>query len=242
SNAGSVAAPYAPPTLRAPIDLFLDANEGPAAPINVAALIPHMTRASQRYPHAEELERLLAKRLGIAASCVLVTAGGDEAIDRACRAFLERGRDLFLPAPTFEMIGRYARQAGATIISTPWLTGPYPADAVLSLVSPRTAMIAVVSPNNPTGNVATARDLERVSTASPDSLILVDLAYAEFADDDLTPVALGQPNAIVIRTFSKAFGLAGLRVGYAIGPERMIRVMRAVGGPYPVSGLSLLIA
>lgn len=243
STAGGIAAPYAPPAPRAPIDLYLDANEGPAARIDVAGLTTRMgPSATQRYPDAAPLERLLAERLGIAASRVLVTAGGDEAIDRACRACLEPGRELILPTPTFEMIGRYARQTGAKVVTTPWPTGPYPIETVLGSITHRTAMIAVVSPNNPTGAVATSRGLERIAAAAPQALILVDLAYAEFAEEDLTRVALGLPNAVVIRTFSKAFGLAGLRVGYAIGPEPVIRSMRSVGGPYPVSALSLLAA
>jgi HAD superfamily hydrolase (TIGR01548 family) len=106
----------------------------------------------------------------------------------------------------------------------------------------RTAMIAVVSPNNPTGAVARAGDLQRLSNAAPQAMLLVDLAYGEFADEDLMQAALALPNAVIIRTFSKAFGLAGMRVGYAVGPEANTRAMRAAGSPYPVSGLSLAAA
>jgi histidinol-phosphate aminotransferase len=103
-------------------------------------------------------------------------------------------------------------------------------------------VIAVVTPNNPTGLVARADDLEVLSRAAPGALLIVDLAYTEFADRDLTEVALALPNAVVIRTLSKAWGLAGARVGYAAGPKEVIAWMRAAGGPYAVSAVSLEIA
>jgi len=236
---------YAPPSTGAPIDLHLDANEGPpsACGVDVARIVKALgPQAVRRYPSAAALERLIAQHWGVAPSRVLVTAGGDEAIDRVCRVMLAPGREIILPAPTFEMIPRYARLAGAEIVTTEWNEGPYPLEQVLACVTERTAMIAVVSPNNPTGAVATADDLKQLASSACGAALLVDCAYAEFADEDLTPAALELPNAIVIRTFSKAFGMAGLRVGYAIGPEHHIRAMRAAGSPFPVSGLSLAVA
>jgi histidinol-phosphate aminotransferase len=155
---------------------------------------------------------------------------------------LEPGRKIVVPVPTFEMIERYATLAGAEVVRVPWPEGNYPIQAVLGAIDAGTAMIAVVSPNNPTGAVTPRGDLEALSAAAPAALVMVDLAYTEFADEDLTRAALSLPNAVVIRTFSKAFGLAGLRVGYAIGPERVIRAMRAMGSPFPVSSLSLAAA
>ncbi|HEX8876632.1 MAG TPA: histidinol-phosphate transaminase [Phycisphaerales bacterium] len=235
--------PYSTPTTGAAIDLFLDANEGPGGCVDVArlaALLP--SDATRRYAGPIVLEQQLGAVLGLNPARVLVTAGGDEAIDRTCRTFLTPGRELILPTPTFEMIGRYAQQAGATVAPTPWNPGPYPVDRVLELVNPRTAMIAVVSPNNPTGSVASASDLRRLAEAAPNAVLLVDLAYTEFADEDLTRAALELPNAVVIRTFSKAYGLAGLRVGYALGSENVIGSLRAHGSPFPVSTLSLAVA
>lgn len=234
---------YSPPAPAGPIDLHLDANEGPATWVDIGAIASARPGpAASRYPSARDLERDLARGLSIDPTRVIVTAGGDEAIDRACRAFLEPGRELILPSPTFEMIGRYADAAGATVLRTPWPIGPYPIEEVLRLITPRTAMIALVSPNNPTGAVATGSDIARLSRQAPHALLLVDLAYAEFASEDLTAPALSLPNVLVVRTFSKAYGLAGLRVGYAAGPEPIVRVLRAVAGPYPVSGLSLAVA
>ena len=239
--AGAIA--YAPPAAGRPIDLFLDANEGPAwgfdALQDLGRLDPEIMR---RYPSTGALERSLAARLGVDPTCVLVTAGGDDAIDRACRVCLEPGRTIIVPVPTFEMIERDALLAGAEVVRVPWPEGAYPTRAVLGAVDERTGMIAVVSPNNPTGAAASAVDLEALASGAPKAILLVDLAYTEFADVDLTSAALALPNAVVIRTFSKAFGLAGLRVGYAIGARRVIAAMRAMGSPYPVSSLSLAVA
>jgi len=239
SARASDAAPYAPPGSGRPIDLFLDANEGPEGGVEPGWPAPADPDEARRYPCAAELESALADRSGVDRARVLVTAGGDDAIDRACRACLEPGRTLVLPVPTFEMIERSAILAGAAVVRAAWPGGPYPIKHVLGAIDDRTTMIAVVSPNNPTGAVASRHDLEALSAAAPWATLLVDLAYTEFADEDLTGAALALPNAVAIRTFSKAFGLAGLRVGYAIGPERLIHAMRAMGSPYPASSLSI---
>lgn len=225
------------------VDLLLDGNEGPARPGLIrdalAALDPEMVR---RYPDATALESRLAARFGVAQSCVLVTAGADEALDRACRAFLGPQRSLVLPVPTFEMIERYAALAGARVLEVAWPPGSFPTDEVLARIEPGTALVALVSPNNPTGAVAERSDLERLLGGAGDALLLVDAAYGEFADVDLGVAALASERAIVVRTFSKAWGLAGLRVGYAIGPAPVVAALRAAGGPYPVSGPALELA
>jgi histidinol-phosphate aminotransferase len=233
---------YRPPRRDAAIDLILDSNEGPSPDdATMSALRAVTAEDLQRYPDAGSLERLLADIHGLDAGRVLVTGGADEAIDRCCRAMLEPGRELLVAVPTFEMIDRSARLAGAEVRTVPWRSGPLPVEAMGRSVTPRTAVIAVVSPNNPTGAVATASDLQRLSAAAPEALLMVDLAYDAFATTPLAPTALALPNAVVLRTFSKAHGLAGLRVGWAAGPPDVIEWMRAVGGPYPVSGPALAV-
>jgi histidinol-phosphate aminotransferase len=228
---------YAPSRHPAPIDLKLDAGEG-----DTDAMMGIDPALLSRYPNARPLEAMLARAHGLAPEQVVVTAGADDALDRACRACLGPGREIVLPVPTFEMLNRYPVFVGATVREVPWPEGPYPVDEVLAAVGPDTAMIAVVTPNNPTGAVATAADLRRLSSEAPHALLLVDLAYTEFADEDLTPVALSLPNALVTRTLSKAWGLAGLRVGYALGPARYVDWLRRVGNPYAASTLSLAVA
>lgn len=249
-GAGPIPAPgvagtsaYGVPRPPVPIDLFLDGNEGAVPPRSLlAALDGRDVDLLRRYPDARALEAALARRLGVEPSRVIVTAGADDAIDRICRAVLAPGRDLVLPVPTFEMFERYAALAGARVHRVPWLAGPYPVRAVLAAVTDRTAAVALVSPNNPTGAVARAVDLRRVARAAPGALVIADLAYAEFAAEDLTAVALDLPNVVVVRSFSKAWGLAGLRVGYAAGAPETIGWLRAAGAPYPVSRPSLALA
>lgn len=234
--------PYSTPQPPPTVDLFLDGNEGPAPPVD---LLDHLRacgpEALRHYPSRGELEAALAARHDVEPAQVLVTAGADEAIDRLCRAFLAPGRELILPVPTFEMFERYAKLAGARVRTIPWRGAAYPCDEVIAAIGDHTAAIAVVSPNNPTGATAAPGDLQRLSEAAPSALLIVDAVYGEFADRDLTSAALRLPNAIVLRSFSKAWGLAGLRVGYVVGAAETVRWLRATGGPYAVSSPSLIL-
>lgn len=234
---------YSPPRHLAPVDLLLAGNEGDWPSTDLLHWVAERdVSVLRRYPSARELEAALAERLAVAPEQVAVTAGGDEAIDRVCRAYLAAGRRIAMPQPTFVMLPYYAALAGAVVDAVPWREGPYPLNAVLEAITEETAVVVVVSPNNPNGAVATAADLRALAEAAPHAVLLVDLAYAEYADEDLTAAALAFSNAVVVRTISKAWGLAGLRVGYAVGSPEMIAVLRAAGGPYSVSGLSLALA
>lgn len=234
---------YSPPKHGAPVDLHLDGNEGqPPAEQLLEAVSVAGVSALRAYPDASRLEETLARRIGVSRDRLLVTAGADDALERLLRASLAPGRELILPIPTFGMISRYARLTGGSVLPVPWNEGPLPVEAMIELVSERTSTIAVVSPNSPTGLVATPEDLERLSNAAPRALLIVDLAYTEFADLDLSEVALALPNAVITRTFSKARGLAGLRVGWAAGAAEAIAWMRVVGHPYAVSAPSLALA
>ncbi|MEM8835049.1 MAG: TIGR01548 family HAD-type hydrolase [Planctomycetota bacterium] len=234
---------YAPPSRPAHVDLILDLNEGPTPDATLLESID--PRALNRYPDARPLEDTIAQRFGIDASRVLVTNGGDDAIDRICRAFLEPGRTLLQHTPTFEMIERSARLAGADVRSINWIDGAFPLDEFTrALDDENVAMLALVTPNNPTGRVVPSDALVALADDAADRGIaaLIDLAYIEFADHDPTPDLLTRDNVIIVRTFSKALGLAGLRVGYAIAPKHITDALRAAGGPFPVSAPSLAIA
>ncbi len=235
--------PYAVPRLTTPVDLHLDSNEG-ATPLNIPVLdeLLHDPQQLRRYPSAQSLEGLIATQYGFAPDSVMVTAGADEAIDRLCRVILEPGVSIVLPWPSFEMLRQYAQLSGAEIRTVPWLADTYPLDDVLNAVDASTAMIAVVTPNNPTGAIATRTQIQRLAEAMPEVVVLVDLAYIEFADDDPTELVSSYPNIVVTRSLSKSWGLAGLRVGFAIGDPLIIKPMRSAGGPYSVSSLSLAIA
>ena len=147
-----------------------------------------------------------------------------------------------LTDPTFEMLPRYVRLAGATPVEVPWLDRPFPTEEFDLAIDARTGAAFIVSPNNPTGAAVRGRDMIGIAERHPACLVVADLAYAEFADEDPTRELLPLPNTVVTRTFSKAWGLAGLRVGYAIGPAEVIGWLRAVGHPFPTSGVSLALA
>jgi len=236
------AAPYPRPPA-SPGVLRLDRNEGPLLP---ADLLRGLSRAGPEllrcYPGGAALEGVIARQWGIAPERVLVTAGGDDAIDRAIRAFVGPERTLLLPVPTFEMFERNAALSRSTVVAVPWRGDRFPIADVLSSLDRRTGMVAVVSPNNPTGGVATFAELEQIATAAGDALVFFDHAYAEYADEDLTSRALRLPNVVVLRTFSKARGLAGCRVGYVLGEADTIGALRAAGAPFAVSAPSLALA
>jgi len=236
-------APYSVTRPSKPIDLWLDRNEGATPPAYLLQILRDVSpRLLGRYPDARPLEALLAERLGLDPGEVIVTAGADEALDRVCRARLAPGMRAILHEPTFEMLPRYAALSGGEVTSVAWSSGPFPTDAIVAELTLATSLVVVVTPNNPTGAVATARDLERIAAAAPRATLLVDLAYTELADEDLTSAALALPNAIVTRTLSKAWGLAGLRVGYLAGRAAAAHGLRAVGSPYGVSSPSLALA
>lgn len=234
---------YQVPRHPAPVDLDLRGNEG-AVPD--AHLVDALRGACvlRSYPDKSRLQRRLADRFGIEPERVLVTAGGDDALDRLCRAVLEPGRALLIPSPSFEMTRRYAALAGGEVQEVAWPGAEFPVDAVVNALRPNTGLVALTTPNNPTGAVIARADIERVATAAAavGAVVLLDLAYVEFADADPTGLALTHDNVVVVRTVSKAWGLAGIRVGYALGPARVLSWMAAAGAPYAVSGPSLVIA
>lgn len=237
--------PYAPPVGRGSASLLLDANEGAGASEAVREIMARVDlERIRRYPDAGVLESMLAVRIGVDPERVVVTAGGDDAIHRVCTMTLDPGSQAVTHSPVFEMIPRYARLAGAEVAQVPWVRGEFPIDPFIGMIGGSTGLVAVVSPNNPTGAVMRTRELGQVAQAAwrRRAVALVDLAYAEFADLDPTPALLDLPNVVMIRTLSKAFGLAGLRVGYAVCPADLAPTLRAAGGPYPVSGLSLAVA
>ncbi len=228
---------YRPPEFDAPIDLDLSRNEGrpsitgiPFGPDELAAL-------TSRYPDTTGLREAITAKLGVATGRVLVTAGGDDALFRCFLA--NAGRPVVATTPSFEMIRRYAAQVRSPLVEIPWWGDDFPVDDVLDRAEDE-AMAVIVSPNNPTGSVIATADLRKIADAF--SFVLLDGAYMEFADEDLTAEALTLHNVVVIRTLSKAYGLAGLRVGYLLGPDEHVERLAAFGSPYSMSALSAALA
>lgn len=229
---------YQPPTFAAPIDLDLSRNEGRSTITTIDLGPEDLAAATSRYPDTTRLAEAVAARHRLPADRVLMTAGGDDALFRCLIA--SAGRAVVATKPTFEMVRRYAAQLETPLIEVPWWDGDFPVDGFLSEAAGSPGLAVLVSPNNPTGNVATQADLRKVSDAYP--LVVLDAAYEEFADDGLTAAALEMGNVVVIRTLSKAFGLAGLRVGYLLGPADTVRRLAGFGSPYSVSALSAALA
>jgi histidinol-phosphate aminotransferase len=233
-------ATYVPQGFEQPIDLDLSKNEGRSRAEELLASIDDPRRLVGRYPDTSGLRARLAALHGVGDDRVLVTAGGDDALSRCFMARVGPGRRVVSTSPTFEMIPRYAEQRGADLVEVPWWIGPLPVAELVEAIDEATDAVFIVSPNNPTGGVASEVDLLKVAGDAP--LFVLDAAYVEFADIDPTPALLELDNVVVTRTMSKAYGLAGLRVGYLLGSPELVASIGAYGNPYPVSALSAAIA
>jgi histidinol-phosphate aminotransferase len=232
------ASAYTTPRLEAPIDLDLSRNEG-RGQAGLLDSVMSKDELIRRYPDTSALQKRLADLHGLSPDRVLVTAGGDDALFRCFLARVGQGRSALATRPSFEMLGVYARQVGGILNQVEWWGGPFPL-AQVSEAGDDAGVIFVVSPNNPTGSTITPAELEALSRSQPS--VVLDAAYVEFSDDDLTPLALELDNVLVVRTLSKAYGLAGLRVGYLLGPADLVGEVSAYGNPYSVSSLSAAIA
>ncbi len=169
-----------------------------------------------------------------------MTNGVDEAIHLVCETYLEPADEVLIVVPTFSMYEIYAAATGAQVITIP--AGPdfgYPTEDVLARISPRTRLIAIANPNNPTGAVVAKSDLLRILRAAPDAAVLVDEAYFDFYGESLLAEVANHPNLFVARTFSKAYGLAGLRIGVLVGSAAQMAMVRRVGSPYNVNAVAL---
>jgi histidinol-phosphate aminotransferase len=232
--------PYSPPPMGEGIDLDLSRNEGRQPSPDLLQRIEDPGRLMGQYPDTTALRRALADLHGLAPERVLVTAGADDALFRCFLARVGPGRSAVATSPSFEMLPIYAAQAGGELIEIEWWDERFPTQEVIKSLSEGAGTAFVVSPNNPTGNVIASEDLTRVADSA--ELVVLDGAYMEFAEVDLTAEALLRDNVVVLRTMSKAWGLAGLRVGYALGPPDLLSEIGAFGNPYSVTGLSQAIA
>ncbi|MFI5089287.1 MAG: histidinol-phosphate transaminase [Terriglobales bacterium] len=193
-----------------------------------------------RYPERESVERQIAAHLGVDCAGLLLTNGVDEAIHLVCETYLEAGDQVLIVVPTFSMYEIYAAATGAQVITIP--AGAefcHPTDDVLARISQRTRLITIANPNNPTGAVVARSDLLRILRAAPDTAVLVDEAYFDFYGESLLAEVASYPNVFVARTFSKAYGLAGLRIGVLVGSAAQMAMVRRVGSPYNVNAVAL---
>ncbi len=233
---------YTPPATSTQIDLRLDRNEGP--PPGAEDLAPFTALAPEdlnRYPDPVATEAMLATALDEPKERVMLTAGADDALERLIRAFGGPDRPLLTFTPTFEMISRYTQRLRAEMRAINWSVGDFPMVSFLELITPELGCILCTSPNNPTGLAIRTADLVAIARRARDLDIpfIVDQAYIEFSDDDPTDALRRFDNVVLVRTFSKAWGLAGLRLGCAIGEPTLLDRARAFGQPYAIAAPSL---
>lgn len=238
-------AAYKPPlTGRLAYDgLLLDFNEStlPTPPHVLDALMAELKRKNlQTYPDYFGLEAEIAEYAGVEPGEVMVTNGSDQGIDLILRTFSERGDRVIIPEPSFVMYRHFAQIVGSDIFA-PLYAGrdlDYPLAAVLDAIDAKTSLVVVCNPNNPTGSVVAVGDIAKLAQKAVNGLVYVDEAYFEFSKITAAHLIRDYPNIVITRTFSKAFGLASLRIGYCIAREPLIRQLAKVRGPYAVNILA----
>ena len=234
---------YNPPKFAGEITLPLSRNESCGAIDDLPQQLAAQADLVNRYPDHLPLQTMIGESLGLDPGRIVVTAGGDDAIDRVMRTSICSARPkIAAHTPSFEMFAIYSAMYNGQMQEVPWLGGEFPADAFIGQIDDQTAVAVVVSPNNPTGGLIATDKILRIADAAAKQNVrlLVDNAYIEFADVDPTMELAAHANIMIVRTFSKAWGLAGLRVGYLIAPDVDTATrIRSVAGPFPVSCLSL---
>jgi len=193
-----------------------------------------------RYPEREPVEAVVAAHVGVRPEQLALTNGVDEAIHVLFETFLEADDELLLPVPTYTMYQVYASATDARVVTVQAADDlAFPYERLLAAITPRTKIIAVANPNSPSGSVATRDQLLSLARRAPQAVLLVDEAYFHFHGETVMDLVGTVPNLVVARTFSKAHGLAGLRLGLLAGPVELMRWMRRVLSPYSVNSIAL---
>lgn len=241
----------------APLPLIeLGSNESaygcsPAVVAALQAVLPSLFRYPD--PLGGDLKRALADLHGLAPAQILLGNGSHELLMQAAQVFAGPGDEVLMSQYGFAVYAIAATAVGASVVQAPALSadGPMPLghdlDALAQRVGPRTKLVYLCNPNNPTGTWVDRRAMQRfVAQLPPHTVLVVDEAYAEYVDADdyqsALPLLESQPRLLVMRTFSKAYGLAGIRVGYALGHPELIALMERVRESFNVSLPSLVAA
>ena len=228
--------------------LRLDMNEnqwGPS-PRVLAALSPLLEedgRPLSLYGFHEELLDLLSERLNIPTDEILITAGADEGISLLFEAFREPHDTVVLPDPTFVTFLTEAETTGETIQRVPYREDlQFPRQEFLEAMAARPRIAIIVNPNNPTGTAVEIDWIAKLCTAAPDTLVVCDEAYVEYHGETTLSMRSRPANLAVVRTFSKAYGLAGLRVAFVVAHAEVVASLLKVRTPFSVSTPALVAA
>ncbi|MFF4170093.1 histidinol-phosphate transaminase [Streptomyces sp. NPDC001744] len=226
----------------------LDANENPYPPLpSVRAALAGAAGRAHRYPDrfSTDLTAALSRRLGVPAARLAVGAGSVAVLQHLLHAVLRDGDEVLFAWPSFEAYPHLTEVNRAVPVRVP-LSGAdatHDLDAMAARIGPRTRLVLVCNPNNPTGTVVGRAALERFLDRVPDGVtVVLDEAYREFVTDPDSPDGVelqrDRPHLVVVRTFSKAYGLAGLRVGYAVAHESLAAAIRSSAVPFGVSAVA----
>ena len=231
---------YSPDLAECAVDVSDNTNLWGSPPAARRALAAAPDGTISRYPslYSAPLRSAVARYLGLggdATAGVVTGCGSDDVIDSTMRAFGAPGDRIAYSAPTFSMIPTFARLNGLEPVSIP-LTERFDVDAE-HLVSLNAKITYLCTPNNPTATALSRAAVEFVA-ANARGVVLLDEAYAEFAPESFVDLVMRFERLIVARTFSKAFGLAGLRVGYGVGAAETIGMVERARGPYKVNALA----
>jgi histidinol-phosphate aminotransferase len=221
----------------------LASNEGQFGPFPAAiAAVTDAASGLNRYPESDlELVDRLAERHGVDPGMIALGPGADALVGYLSVAYLDPGDEALMGWPSFPSYHLDAIKCGAVPVHVPLHNGSYDLDAMAQRITERTRIVFVCNPNNPTGGTIDRDELARFLDAVPSNVVaIVDEAYFEYVDLESYPHTisdhvLNRPNVIVLRTFSKIYGLAGMRVGYAIGPAAIITDLARVRPPFDVN-------
>ncbi|HDQ93269.1 MAG TPA: histidinol-phosphate transaminase [Synergistetes bacterium] len=218
----------------------LGSNENPYAPFPAAAEAMRKEIGNiNRYPDIafEEIKGLLARIHGVAPGNVAISHGAEGMLQAMVKCFLEPGDEVILPSATYSLYRELSKLMGGRIVEVPLKEHTLDIEAITGAVAGRTKLLWLCNPNNPTGTIFPPNLLDRLLDSLPKTAwVVLDEAYAEFAEASLLPdrarlVSEGR-NVISIRTFSKAYGLAGARLGYALAREEVITAIDTVSEPF----------
>ncbi|GAA4008999.1 histidinol-phosphate transaminase [Sphingomonas humi] len=229
-----------------PDAIKLDANESPFGPLSGGSIAAGVNRYPE--PQPQRLRAAMASLYGMEPSQFLVTRGGDDAIDLLCRTFLRGPQDkVAVTSPSFSAYAHFARLQGSGVCDIPLDPDDFgldPERVIAALEADRSVkLLFLCTPNNPTGTAVDPAVILRIVDALPDVLVLADEAYLEFSETaSLAAEAVSRPNLLVLKTLSKAFALAGARVGGLIGPAETLEIIARAMPPYPLPTLSIAAA
>jgi histidinol-phosphate aminotransferase len=224
--------------------LHLNENTGGCSPRVLEAIRRLHTTDVSTYPSYPALVVACARHFDVDPDQLLLTNGLDEGILMAAVGHIARTRahdaETIVPLPAFDPYPNATAAVGATAVRIPPQPGyVFQTEAVLRAITPRTRMIFLNTPNNPTGQLISTGDLSRIAAAAPQAVVLIDEAYIEFGGNTFLPELARHPNVLVGRTFSKAYGLAGMRVGVLIGQPQALEPVRAVTLPFNINAVAI---